>query len=46
VVAAHADLNEIVWITGGSKVYEDAMNSELCHRIYLTEIDKVTTLRS
>lgn len=33
-------MNEVIWVIGGSVVYADAMNSELCHRVYLTEINK------
>ncbi|XP_055540298.1 dihydrofolate reductase [Wyeomyia smithii] len=32
---------ENVWIVGGSAVYEEAMHSDRCHRIYLTEIKKI-----
>lgn len=29
---------ENVWIVGGSSVYNEAMNSEQCHRLYFTEV--------
>ncbi|XP_052864962.1 dihydrofolate reductase [Anopheles cruzii] len=29
---------ENVWIVGGSSVYKEAMESDRCHRVYLTEI--------
>lgn len=29
---------ENVWIVGGSSVYNEAMNSKQCHRVYFTEI--------
>lgn len=29
---------ENVWICGGNRVYKEAMASDLCHRIYFTEI--------
>lgn len=29
---------ENVWILGGNSVYEEAMNSDNCHRIYFTKI--------
>lgn len=29
---------ENIWICGGNSVYKEAMASELCHRIYFTEI--------
>lgn len=29
---------ENVWIVGGSSVYDEAMQSERCHRIYFTDI--------
>ncbi|KAL3286505.1 hypothetical protein HHI36_001010 [Cryptolaemus montrouzieri] len=31
---------EQVWICGGSKIYEDAMNSKYFYRLYLTRIKK------
>lgn len=34
----HANEVESVWIAGGTAVYKEAMESELCHRIYFTEI--------
>lgn len=34
----YANEVENVWIAGGSSVYKEAMASELCHRVYLTEI--------
>lgn len=33
-----ADEVENVWIAGGTTVYKEAMESDRCHRIYLTEI--------
>jgi dihydrofolate reductase len=27
-------------VIGGTKIYEEGMNSDRCHRIYLTEIDQ------
>ncbi|XP_038058205.1 dihydrofolate reductase-like isoform X2 [Patiria miniata] len=33
-----ADGIDVVWIIGGSSVYKEAMESSLCHRIYLTRI--------
>ena len=34
--------NEIekYWICGGTSVYKEAMDSDLCHRVYLTKIEK------
>jgi len=29
---------DAVWVIGGNQVYQDALKSHLCHRIYLTEI--------
>lgn len=29
---------DAVWVIGGHQVYQDALQSDLCHRIYLTEI--------
>lgn len=29
---------EGVWIVGGNSVYKEAMNSSLCHKIYLTRV--------
>lgn len=29
---------ENIWIVGGYSVYKEAMESQLCHRIYFTEI--------
>lgn len=29
---------ENVWIVGGSSVYQEAMDSDRCHRIYFTDI--------
>lgn len=34
----YANEVESVWIAGGTSVYREAMESELCHRIYFTEI--------
>ncbi|XP_063223937.1 dihydrofolate reductase-like isoform X2 [Bacillus rossius redtenbacheri] len=34
------DTVESVWIIGGSSLYKEAMQSPLCHRIYLTRILK------
>lgn len=31
---------ENFWIIGGSSLYSEVMNNDLCHRIYLTKIDK------
>ncbi|XP_072174316.1 dihydrofolate reductase-like [Diadema setosum] len=31
---------DMVWVIGGSSVYKDAMESPLCHRIYLTRVMK------
>ena len=39
-MSGYPDINDIVWIIGGSAVYKDAMESDLCHRIYLTQIDQ------
>ncbi|KAG5685103.1 hypothetical protein PVAND_014303 [Polypedilum vanderplanki] len=33
-----ADKIENVWIVGGNTVYKEAMESSLCHRIYLTRV--------
>ncbi len=30
--------HDAVWVIGGHQVYQDAVLSDLCHRIYLTEI--------
>ncbi len=35
---AIANVIENVWIVGGYSVYKEAMESPLCHRVYLTEI--------
>lgn len=32
------ELIENVWIVGGCSVYKEAMESDLCHRIYFTRI--------
>lgn len=34
----YANEVESVWIAGGHSVYKEAMESELCHRVYLTEV--------
>ena len=39
-LAGYPDLSDIAWVGGGTVVYEEAMGSSLCHRIYLTEIDQ------
>uniref|UniRef100_A0A182ML76 dihydrofolate reductase n=1 Tax=Anopheles culicifacies TaxID=139723 RepID=A0A182ML76_9DIPT len=31
---------ENIWIVGGNSVYKEAMESDRCHRVYLTEIMK------
>uniref|UniRef100_A0A182UIG4 dihydrofolate reductase n=1 Tax=Anopheles melas TaxID=34690 RepID=A0A182UIG4_9DIPT len=31
---------ENIWVVGGNSVYKEAMESDRCHRIYLTEIKK------
>uniref|UniRef100_A0A182IS72 dihydrofolate reductase n=1 Tax=Anopheles atroparvus TaxID=41427 RepID=A0A182IS72_ANOAO len=31
---------ENIWIVGGNSVYKEAMQSDRCHRVYLTEIKK------
>lgn len=31
---------ENIWIVGGSSVYQEAMESQSCHRLYFTEIKK------
>lgn len=36
-----ADQIETVWVIGGSSVYQLALASEFCHRVYLTKINKV-----
>uniref|UniRef100_A0A2M4ATG3 dihydrofolate reductase n=2 Tax=Anopheles triannulatus TaxID=58253 RepID=A0A2M4ATG3_9DIPT len=36
----HGENIENVWIAGGSSVYKEAMESNRCHRVYLTEIRK------
>lgn len=36
----HNENLETAWVIGGSKVYETAVNENLCHRIYLTKILK------
>ncbi|KAK2164111.1 hypothetical protein LSH36_68g01009 [Paralvinella palmiformis] len=35
-----ADQVESVWVMGGQHIYEEAVQSRLCHRIYLTQIFK------
>lgn len=32
------DTIETIWIVGGSSVYKEAMESEYCHRLYITRI--------
>ena len=39
-LAGFPDLSDIAWVVGGTVVYEEAMGSSLCHRVYLTEIDQ------
>lgn len=34
----YANEVENVWIAGGNTVYKEAMESDLCHRIYMTDI--------
>lgn len=36
----YADDLETAWIIGGSKVYENALAKDYCHRIYLTNVLK------
>lgn len=31
---------ENIWVVGGNSVYKEAMESDRCHRVYLTEIKK------
>ncbi|EAA14339.3 dihydrofolate reductase [Anopheles arabiensis] len=36
----HGEHIENIWVVGGNSVYKEAMESDRCHRIYLTEIKK------
>lgn len=36
--AEYSDKIENIWIVGGSGVYKEAMESEYCHRLYITRI--------
>jgi dihydrofolate reductase len=38
--AEYRDRVETIWIVGGSTVYKDAVSSSVCHRLYLTHINK------
>ena len=45
VEALETRTTERVWIIGGSSVYEEAMKSDRCHRVYLTQVKKRSDLK-